>query len=133
MDPKSSKQPQEVPIFLEMGGESKITKMKDFQIVLGGKDEGKKQLGLKRSSNKDRHTKVNRRGRRIQRFITDQRCKSQNLTCLWLSGSWSLASSASFTGPTKLPPLTIKQAISVDGEGWSDGEDEESWMDFVRA
>ncbi|KAK9168868.1 hypothetical protein Syun_001008 [Stephania yunnanensis] len=68
--PKSSKQPQEVPNFFEMGGEEKVAKMKDFQIVVGKKDEGKKQLGPKRSSNKDRHTKVDGRGSRIQRLIT---------------------------------------------------------------
>ncbi|KAL3813911.1 hypothetical protein ACJIZ3_015179 [Penstemon smallii] len=77
MDPKSSKHlhQEEIPTFLNhlpqssspTNPDNKTSEIKDFQAGTTEKEESKKQsLAPKRTSNKDRHTKVEGRGRRIR-------------------------------------------------------------------
>lgn len=72
MEPKVSKQqPKEVPTFLSRFpqpdmAENKTSDFRQLKTLTANKDEGKKLLAPKRSSTKDRHKKVDGRGRRIR-------------------------------------------------------------------
>ncbi|KAE8710061.1 Transcription factor TCP20 [Hibiscus syriacus] len=71
MDSEGSKHvPHEVPNFKQQHpqgmGDNKAAEIQDSQIVISDKEGKKQQLSPKRSPKKDRHTKVEGRGRRIR-------------------------------------------------------------------
>ena len=79
MEPKGTNHHQlQVPSFLNPPQKASVpesninnhnrhpAEIKDFQIMIANRDDNKKQLAPKRSSNKDRHKKVDGRGRRIR-------------------------------------------------------------------
>ncbi|PPR95770.1 hypothetical protein GOBAR_AA24899 [Gossypium barbadense] len=150
MDPKGAKQPpEEVANLLSLPpqpqqqqpqnmGENKAAEIKDFQILVADKGEGKKQqLAPKRSSNKDRHTKVEGRGNWVTSLMGKQYsgCYNKlNHSIIAATGSGTIPASAlaAAWGSVSQPGASVSAGLhqkmeDLGGSSIGSGSSRTSW------